>query len=873
MKKNILLCAILLVTAQLAFAVPAKKGKIIRVQPDGTTITLQLHGDEFLHWTTREDGTVVAPDAKGFYVPAAKPKVEQLGGRMLADMEAAAIRAKRAASNSLLLASGSYKTYHFPVVLVQFSDVQFKSETANSDFSRLLNEEGYSDNGGTGSVRDFYWENSMGTFLAEFDVFGPFTYTGKCEDNAEENDAAKILWDAISKNDSSIDWSKYDNDGDGSVDMVFMYYAGYNEAEGAANTIWPHKFNFSSAGVSTKSLDGKSFSVYACTSELKGTSGENMCGIGTCAHEFSHTQGLPDFYDVNYDNYGDGEAGATYDYDIMCSGSYNNAGRTPPYFTAEERIMMGWLSGYEDLPENGEIVIPAVNTNFAYKMATSNTTGSGEYFIFECRSGQGWDAYVEPGLIVYHVDKSQSYNVTFKTSTSSSHTFTPYQLWTNYSQYVNASGSHPCFYIVPAAEQDNLNYGSSRKLPFPGQGHVSFYSPADWAGNTAYGLFSDIAFHSDGSEHGFSGTSVVSLTRGENYKGVCGFITNAGGEPIEGATINIYSASVSSSSNVIQKISGRILENLKTSVTTDENGYYSINLGSLDDTKADIEVVADGYITKYEGITLEDKLQDKSFTMRSIDSKIDYTLRKYDLSDGGLYLLGYGETCTSYGSIRYTADELAPYAGRKILKLGFAYSLRDEATVSSVYGIIDFGGSRQLTSKVSEPAANAWNVVDVSDKNLYIPSGTDCYFGYGLITCTDGYPLLFSNNNPQEGGFNYYLSSSTSVESTAFTWNDLSSRGNLMVYVVLDDSSEVNYNYIDNPGYGNYKVGDTFALTLVEAEGDRKPGSEIQWFFDDEPVSGESIVLKYAGYHVVEARFTTTDGKASVVELEINVNL
>ena len=94
-----------------------------------------------------------------------------------------------------------------------------------------------------------------------------------------------------------------------------------------------------------------------------------------------------------------------------------------------------------------------------------------------------------------------------------------------------------------------------------------------------------------------------------------------------------------------------------------------------------------------------------------------------------------------------------------------------------------------------------------------------------------------------------------------------------MINVELDDSSEVNYNYIDNPGYGSYKVGDTLELKLVEATGDRLPGSAIKWYYDDEPVSGTSVTFKYPGYHLIEARFTTTGGKTKVVELELDVTL
>ena len=878
MRNRILLSVILLVASQTVFAIPAKRGTFVKVQPDGSTVKLQRHGDEFFHWTTLEDGTVVEPDASGLYVPAEMPNEERLGGRRLADLEAAAIRAKRAASNTLQLSAGSYTTYHFPVVLVQFSDVQFNSSTAQNDFYRLLNEEGYSDNGGTGSVRDYYWENSLGRFLAEFDVFGPYTYNGNCADNAEEEDAAKILWDVMSAHDSDIDWSKYDNDGDGAVDMVFMYYAGYNEAEGADDTIWPHKWNFSSAGVSTSKLDGKSFSIYACTSELQGTSGEEMCGIGTCAHEFSHTQGLPDFYDVTYDNYGDGEAGATYSYDIMCSGSYNNDGRTPPYFNAEERIMMGWMDGFESVPESGDFTIPSIDNNIAYKLSTSNTTGGGEYFIFECRSGQGWDAFVEPGLVVYHVDKSTKYTFSVKTSRTASYNFTGNQVWTSYTQYINASGSHPCFYIVPAADQSNLDYSNGSKMPFPGKAGISYYSPADWAGNTDYGMFSEITFHADGSAYGYG--QVVTITRGENYKGLCGFIMDSSGNPVKGAELNLYTPSPSGVISIEdisgpEMISGRIPANLKASLTTDDSGYYSFNLDDLglsSLSSIDIEIVASGYITKYETTAVSDNLQTKNFTMRGIDEPVSYTLRKFNSLDK-VYGLGYGSTCNTYASILLSADDLADYVGRKILSLTFSYSLGDEGSVSKVYGIIEAGGQRILTSQVNDPVASKWNTIDLSSNDLYIEAGKDYNFGYGLLSCTYAYPMLFSNEDPQEGGFNYYLAAaSTTVSTSALSWNEYSG-GNLLIFVVLDDSSEIDYNYILNPGYGNYSVGDEFALTLVEATGEGKPASEVQWYFDDEPVNGDSVKLKYPGYHLIEARFTSKEGKSKIIELEINVNL
>ena len=874
MKKSIILVfAAMLCICQTAFAVPAKKGKFTKLQPDGSTIVLERHGDEFYHWTTDEDGRVVERDNNGIYRLASMPDKEFCGGRAAANLEAARIRSKRAAlSQGITKAPSVVSTYHFPVVLVQFSDVRFMEADPYQSFYNLLNQEGYSENGATGSVHDYYWENSLNTFNAQFDVFGPYTFNGACANYADDSDAARILWAAIRNYDSTVDWSKYDNDGDGVVDMVFLYYAGYNQAEGNDDTIWPHKWTFSSAGTTTSSLDGVSFSIYACTSELKGYASGNpeMCGIGTCAHEFSHTQGLPDFYDTNYSKFGgDTACGATYSYDIMADGSYNNDGRTPPYFNAEERVMMGWLDAIATIPGSGNITIPSVDKNFAYKLPTNNTAGGGEYFIFECRSGQGWDSYVTPGLIVYHVDKSTTYRIKAYTANNSYRTYTAYQTWTTYTSYINVDGTHPCFYIVPAADQSNLYFGNDNKLAFPAG--ATFYTPKDWAGND-YDLFSEISFYSNGTYEGTT-CPVVTLHRGDNYKGVSGQVTNTSGVPISGATVNIYASAPSQvigGGDTIEKISGRILGNLRENTTTDENGCYTLDLSGESGSTLDIEVVAHGYIVKYETITVSDELQKKNFILRGINEPIDYTLKKYDFSAGIISSLGYGDTTLASisAAVGFTASELTDYVGRKILRLSFAYTLEDNSTVDRVYALIDAGGSRVLSGQISGTQANQWNTVDISGANLYIEAGKDYYFGYALYDCTDPYPLLFSTNNPKDLGFTYYGGYSSSYMG----WTPISS-GNLLIDVELDNSSAIDYNYIDNPGYGSYSVGDSLALRLIEAEGNRKPGTAIQWYFDDEPVNGSSVSFKYSGTHLIEARFTTTEGKTKIVELEINVGL
>ena len=66
------------------------------------------------------------------------------------------------------------------------------------------------------------------------------------------------------------------------------------------------------------------------------------------------------------------------------------------------------------------------------------------------------------------------------------------------------------------------------------------------------------------------------------------------------------------------------------------------------------------------------------------------------------------------------------------------------------------------------------------------------------------------------------------------------------------------------------KVMKTLDLNLVRVSNDHAPGTDISWYFDDEPVSGK-VTFTRAGRHTLEARFTTVAGRRKIVELEITV--
>ena len=497
MKKISLIVLAFVLCCSAAFAVPAYRGVIRYTQPDGSVVLLRNHGDEFFHWTTNAAGKVVELDKDGYWRPIS---TEKLNARRNA------ARAKRNMRNRSYRSGGhiALGQKRFLVILVEFSDVQFKSSTANQDFHNLLNENGYSANGGTGSARDFYYENSHGDFEPIFDVYGPVCLENSMATyGANDNDGYDVAAEVAVKEgcqalDDQIDFSKYDLDGDGYVDLVFMYYAGYGEADGgSADTIWPHQWELESAEISL-TLDGKKINSYACTNELNGYGDVKgkMCGIGTACHEFGHAMGLPDLYDTDYET--NGEAGGMYDYSLMCSGSYNNNGRTPPYFTMEERILLGW-KGEDDIaefPKSGNYTLASINNNVSYKTPTDQ---DGEYFVYECRSKEGWDEYIsEAGLIVYHVDKSGRNVKITSPYTGGLISVTASSLWDNWGAYnsINENGSHPCYYVVPAGAQTDLNYSGSQ-FAFPGKANKKTFTGKSWNGVNSDITLSNISYASN----------------------------------------------------------------------------------------------------------------------------------------------------------------------------------------------------------------------------------------------------------------------------------------------------------------------------------------------------------------------------------------
>ncbi len=425
--KKLLLSLILLVLTLSTFAVPAYRGWQTKSQPDGTTIQVRLIGDEFHHYWQDQAGNVVKCDSLGYWrVVESQPTPATIKARRQASAMLQS-RPQKAVGSVNLAPRGL-------VILVNFKDTKFNASNKQEAMDDLMNSSSYTHNGATGSVRQFFSDQSGGQYKPDFDVIGPVTLANTVAhygaNDSEGNDVlpGDMVVEAcsIAYAQHAVDFTRYDNDSDGYVDFVYLIYAGKGEADGgAANTIWPHSWDVYSAAASgyasfSKSqyyaratFDGKRVLNYACSGEIDGQTGARA-GIGTIVHEYSHVIGLPDLYDIDYgQNYEDEATPGAWH--VMDGGSYNNDGKTPPNYTIYDKYFLGWKTPINpgataqnlSLIANGQsgyqgYQIASINSLLA---ATSTTTA---YYI-ENRQQSGWDAHVPGhGLVIWKLMYNQS---------------------------------------------------------------------------------------------------------------------------------------------------------------------------------------------------------------------------------------------------------------------------------------------------------------------------------------------------------------------------------------------------------------------------------------------------------------------------------
>ncbi len=253
MKKFVLL-SLGLTAAMGAMAIPAKRVTTTHTQSDGTQITVTLVGDEFHHSMLTQDGMTVGKGKNGdfFYrningltnvrahnnkdrtkteiqflndkrkslTLSATLSQKSLERRKSAEISRSGIRkAPRKVGSTQVPTTASPR---IPILLVHYSDK--KMSNSKSTFVSQYTQ-------GSNSVHQYFVDQSNGQYSPQFDVYGIYTlnstratYGGNSGSN--DKGVARMVGEAVDKAGNEIDWSKYDNDGDGEADVVIVVYAG-----------------------------------------------------------------------------------------------------------------------------------------------------------------------------------------------------------------------------------------------------------------------------------------------------------------------------------------------------------------------------------------------------------------------------------------------------------------------------------------------------------------------------------------------------------------------------------------------------------------------------------------------------------------------
>lgn len=268
---------------------------------------------------------------------------------------------------------------------------------------------------GPGTLTDYYEEVSYGTLtIVTLDLpsikgwylapepYGYYVDGQYGIDGTYPNNARKLAEDVVLLADPIVDFSRYDNDGDGWVDTVFIVHTGPGaEFTGNANDIWSHSWTT----VNDPVVDGVRVDSYTIEPEYWLQPGDMT--IGVFAHELGHAFGLPDLYDRDRSSSGIGYWG------LMGSGSwngpYNSRGSSPAHFTAWSRMQLGFLTPTVVSGNLSGTNIPAIEASpTAYVLWDGGASGN-EYFIVENRQPFGYDASLPGhGLLIWHIDDDKN---------------------------------------------------------------------------------------------------------------------------------------------------------------------------------------------------------------------------------------------------------------------------------------------------------------------------------------------------------------------------------------------------------------------------------------------------------------------------------
>lgn len=290
-------------------------------------------------------------------------------------------------------------TVHVPVFLVAFADYPAYNEV--SYVENKISGEGIPEDYPRESLNEYYDRASHDQLDLQADVYGWYTTVYNRSEVIENRTGREaLIQEVILSYDAEVDFSIYDNDGNGAIDYFAIIWTGPHGEW--AEFWWGYQTSF---GDSSFVVDGVGLDAYSWQWESRNypetydpeTTSDVTFKVSTLIHETGHALGLPDYYDYDGDIGPDGGVGGL---DMMHStwGDHN----------CFSKWVLDWIT--PAVQTNGlqiHTLNPAATSGDAviFMPGIAGDTPFDEYFMVQYRTRELNDAtYPNDGLLIWHVN-------------------------------------------------------------------------------------------------------------------------------------------------------------------------------------------------------------------------------------------------------------------------------------------------------------------------------------------------------------------------------------------------------------------------------------------------------------------------------------
>lgn len=356
----------------------------------------------------------------------ASPMPPPAGGVLPAEVRAAAVAGMfDLPARSGLGASANPSDWLVPVIMVGFQDSTLTYGPPDVRLA-MFDTTGAT---ATGSIPDYYDWASGGRLRFRGEVVGavvlPHPENWYTNDSyglnplSTPNNNWGLVRDAVFLADSFVNWNRYDRDGDGFVDMLWIVHAGLGaELTGNRRNFYSSTARLGSGWsfggvIETADLLNGSVSQkvrvdrFAVLPEMSGFRPGSLSEIGVYCHEFGHALGLPDLYDTaalgGAANVGPGN------WSLMSTGAYGGDGHSPEYPVhpgAWPSLYLGWTAAARPVRDSVATLTPVADGGRVIEFSFQGEANS-EHFLVESRERTGFDRNLpNRGLVLYQVDEA-----------------------------------------------------------------------------------------------------------------------------------------------------------------------------------------------------------------------------------------------------------------------------------------------------------------------------------------------------------------------------------------------------------------------------------------------------------------------------------